>query len=246
MIKVIQGDCVEVMKGFEEKSFHLIVTSPPYNLNVNYGVYKDDLSKEDYFKFAEAWLGECFRILVDGGRICLNIPMYNFRQRFNMFVPYYSLMTKIGFLDRDTFVWVKMDGLDFAQHQKVYGEISPRNPHTKYPCEMILVMQKGKPTLEGETSDIRFREFFKWSNTIWFMRPEYDRTHPAPYPIELPYRLIKMFSFVGQRVLDPFMGSGTTLRACQKLKREGVGIEIDPSYAEFGRKYKLEVDTNNK
>lgn len=230
MQKIIQGDSREVLKTFPEESFHLIVTSPPYNVGVDYGTYKDNLTKEEYFHFAEAWLKECYRILVVGGRISLNIPMYNFRGRFNMFVPYYELMTKIGFLDRDTFVWVKLDGLDFAHSAKIYGKVSPENPHTKYPCEMILVMQKGRNTLQGEEIDIRYREFFKWSHTIWFIRPEYDRTHPAPYPEELAYRLIKMFSFVGHKVLDPFCGSGATLRACQRLRREGTGIELNPDY----------------
>jgi DNA modification methylase len=233
---LIQGDCRKVLKTFNDNFFHLIVTSPPYNVGVDYGTYEDNLSEEGYFKFAEEWLRECYRILVDGGRMCLNIPMYNFCGRFNMFVPYYKLMARIGFIDRDTFVWVKLDGLDFAHSAKLYGGVSPRDPKTKYPCEMILVMQKGKDALDGEDTDLRYREFFKWSHNIWFIRPQYDRTHPAPYPDELPYRLIKMFSFIGQRVLDPFAGSGTTLRVCQKLKREGYGIELNPNFIKLTEK----------
>ncbi|MBI4388146.1 MAG: site-specific DNA-methyltransferase [Candidatus Omnitrophica bacterium] len=236
MQQVIEGDAREVMKTFPEKSFHLIVTSPPYNVGVNYGAYRDNLSEEEYFDFAEEWLKECYRVLVDGGRICLNIPTYNWRGRFNMYFRYYELMTLLGFMDRDTFIWVKMDGLDFAHSAKIYGTISPHNPHTKYPYELILVMQKGKDTLEGEETDLRYREFFKWSHTIWFIRPEYNRIHPAPYPEELPYRLIKMFSFVGQKVLDPFCGGGATLRACKKLKREATGIDLNPEYVEMCRR----------
>ena len=236
MQKIIQGDCREVLKTFPDESFHLIVTSPPYNLGVDYGTYKDDLTREEYFHFAEEWLRECYRVLVVGGRICINLPTYNFRGKFNMYVPYYERMTKIGFLDRDTFVWVKLDGLDFAHSTKIYGKISPENPHTKYPYELILVMQKGRNTLQGEEIDIRYREFFKWSHTIWFIRPEWNRTHPAPYPEELAYRLIKMFSFVGQRVLDPFSGSGATLKACKKLKREGTGIDLNPEFIEMAEK----------
>jgi len=240
MQQFIQGDCREVIKSFPEKSFHLIVTSPPYNVGVDYGTYKDNLTREEYLSFSEEWLKECYRVLIDGGRICLNIPMYNFCGKFNMFIPYYELMIKIGFIDRDTLIWVKLDGLDFAHPAKIYGKISPENPHMKYPYELILVMQKDKDTLEGEETDLNYREFFKWSHTIWFIKPEYNRTHPAPFPEELAYRLIKMFSFIGQKVLDPFCGSGTTLKVCQKLKRDGIGIDLDPTFIELASR-KLEL-----
>lgn len=233
MQEIIQGDARQVLKTIPDKSCHLVVTSPPYNVGIDFGIYKDNLAKEEYLEFSASWLIECFRILVDGGRICLNIPFYNLRGKFNMYTAYHELMTQIGFLDRDTFVWVKMDGLDFAHTSKIYGRIGPRNPHTKYPCELVLIMQKGSEILEGEKSDINFREFFKWSHSIWFIRPEYHREHPTPYPEELARRLIKMYSFVGQRVLDPFLGSGTTLKACERLKRYGIGIELDPKFVEM-------------
>lgn len=227
MQQIIHGDCRKVLKTFTDDSFHLIVTSPPYNVGINYGTYEDNLTKEEYFHFTESWLRECYRILVIGGRICINIPTYNFRGKFNMYIPYHELMTKIGFLDRDTFVWVKLDGLDFAHSAKVYGKIGPENPHTRYPYELILVMQKGCNTLQGEKIDVNYRNFFKFAYTVWFIRPEYDRTHPAPFPVEIPYRLITLFSFPGQKVIDPFCGGGATLRACKRLNREGTGIEID-------------------
>lgn len=235
-VSVIEGDAREVLRTFPESHFHLIVTSPPYNVGVDYGTYQDNLSQEEYFQFAREWLEECYRVLVDGGRICLNIPIYNLREKVNMYVRYHRVMRRIGFLDRDTFIWVKLDGLDFAHTARVFGSPSPRNPHTKYPCELILVMQKKKEELEGVETDLNYREFFKWSNSIWFIRPEYVRDHPAPFPEELAYRLIKMFSFIGQNVLDPFSGSGTTLKVCKKLGRIGTGIEINPEFVKMAER----------
>lgn len=243
-MKIYEGDCREVLKRVEDNSQHLIVTSPPYNLDIDYGNNRYNMTRDEYAGFTEAWLKECYRVLVDGGRICVNIPMYHYKHKYNMYSFYLEIMNRLGFVDRDTFIWVKLDGLRFAHSPKVYGKVGPKNPKSKYVYEVVLIMQKGKDWLEGGDADITFNQFFEWAHTVWFIKPEYQRVeHPVPFPDELAYRLIKFFSFKGQNVLDPFLGSGTTLKACKKLDRNGIGIELNPDYIALAKRKCDAVET---
>lgn len=230
------GDCREVLKSLPEKSVHLIVTSPPYNLGINYNEWNDRLAFEEYVKFAEKWLKGCYRVLVDGGRICVNVPMFTQKDKRNLMVTYLKLMRNVGFEEREIILWVKLFGLEFASNYKIWGNPNPYNPYMDYPCEVILVMNKNGRKLKGRYYDITRGQFYKWRRNVWFITPEYDRTHPAPYPEELPRRLIKFYSFVGQTVLDPFLGSGTTMKVANELGRNGIGIEIDKSYVKMAKK----------
>ena len=104
---IYQGDCCEGLKMIRDNSVHLIVTSPPYNIGIDYGSYKDTLSFEQYTTFAEAWLKECFRILVNGGRICVNVPFTTVFGPDSPYNLYYNIMRKLGFKSREIIVWVK-------------------------------------------------------------------------------------------------------------------------------------------
>ena len=232
------GDCREVLKSLPHKSVHLIVTSPPYNMGKNYGNWNDRMDFSEYLDFTKEWLNECYRILVDGGRICVNLPVYKYRtnDNTNLMFEYHRIMKRIGFEEREVIFWIKLFALEFASSYKIWGNPTPHNPYMDYPCEVILVMNKNGRRLKGKYYDLTRGQFYKWRRNVWFITPEYDRTHLAPYPEELPRRLIKFFSFVGQTVLDPFLGSGTTIKVANELGRNSIGIEIDRSYVEMAKK----------
>jgi len=231
---IIIGDCRDALKTLTPKSVHLIVTSPPYNLNINYGKWNDRMPFDDYMDFSRAWLEECYRVLRDDGRICVNVPLYTHRNlQRNLLNAYQNLMTEIGFIERDTIFWIKMFGMELSGSSKVWGTWNPANPIMEYPCEAIIVMNKKEKRLSGWKSDITKRQLYKWRNNVWFFPPESDRSHPAPFPEELPRRLIKFFSFVGQTILDPFLGSGTTMKVANGLNRKCIGIELDDRYLEM-------------
>ena len=229
---IIFGDCRSVLKRFRENSFHLIVTSPPYNLGIGYPDWNDNLALNDYFAFCHQWLEECYRVLVTGGRLCLNIPFFVHRSRTNMLFQYLSILREVGFVDREMIVWLKKrrDG-EFCCKQKLFGLVaSPSTPHIRGVAEMILVMYKERKRLVGHGADISVEEYSAWTKNVWEIDTESDRRHPAPFPVEIPNRLIKLYSYKGNRVLDPFVGRGTTLKATGQLDRNGVGIELSRAY----------------
>lgn len=234
--RIYIGDCRQVLRSLPDKSVHLVVTSPPYNVGKDYGGWNDRMKFKEYLEFTKGWLTECFRVLVDGGRICVNLPVWKYKNhKANLMFEYYQIMRQIGFQEREVIFWVKLFGLDFASSNKIWGKPTPHNPFMNYPCEVILVMNKNGRRLKGKHYDLSKGEFYKWRRNVWFMTPEYNRTHPAPYPEELPRRVIKFFSFVGQTVLDPFLGSGTTMKVASKLGRNSIGIELNRKFVEMAR-----------
>nr|BDD48285.1 hypothetical protein 6 [bacterium] len=235
--QILIGDCREALKTLEKESVHLVVTSPPYNVNIDYGKWNDQMSFEGYRKFAREWLGHCYRVLRDDGRICVNIPIYTHKNyQRNLLMEHHQLMTDIGFVERDTILWVKTFQSKIARAQKIYGSWNPANPRMFYPCEAILVMNKKRPRMDGRKSDLSKSEYVRWGRNLWFFTPEADRSHPAPFPEEMPKRLIKFFSFVGQTVLDPFLGSGTTMKVAVELGRSCIGVEMNDGYLELIKK----------
>lgn len=234
--KIIIGDCREALKTLPNNSVHLVVTSPPYNVNKDYGKWNDSMPLNEYLEFTKEWLTECYRVLTDDGRICINVPLSKYKDNAINVFQIYSVMKKIGFKDREIIIWVKKRKSDnrFLVKQKTYGTWSPVNPMLRNPLEAILVMNKkdGRLNCYGK-SDLTPREFLRWSYNLWEIDTESDRSHPAPYPIELPKRLIKLYSFPNQTILDPFLGSGTTTKAAIELNRNSIGIELNPEYVEM-------------
>lgn len=232
MQTLIIGDCRQVLKCLPENSFHLILTSPPYNLGIQYPDWNDNLSFEAYFAFAREWLTACYRVLVRGGRLCLNIPFFVHRNGVNLLFQYLYLLREVGFIDREMIVWVKKreDGKLVCNPQLFGSVASPSNPHIRGVAEMILVLNKESRRLSGEESDITVKEYDEWTKNVWEINTEGDRRHPAPFPPELPKRLMKLYSYKGHRVLDPFVGRGTTLKVAEQLGRNGIGIELSKEY----------------
>lgn len=234
--RIILGDCRQVLKSLPDSSVNLVVTSPPYNVGIGYGNWKDSIELQDYLLFTREWLAECYRVLTDDGRICVNVPTASYKENAVDMFRFHAIMQDTGFKDREVIIWVKKRNSDrrFVIRQRIYGTWNPVNPMLRNPTEAILIMNKKQDKLHGEArSDLSAREFLDWSYTIWEMDTEMDRTHPAPYPLELPKRLIKLYSFPEQMVLDPFLGSGTTMKACMELGRNSIGIELNPEYVEM-------------
>lgn len=241
------GDCREILSCLKPNQIHLVVTSPPYNLNTPYHGYDDNLSSVAYFKFTTEWVKGCFRVLIPGGRIAVNCPMST--QVFgNCFFPQlYAILEDVGFSDVTVITWVKRfaDSGRLIYPQKVYGSIaSPSSPYFRNACELIVVMQKpGGDFPINHPPDLTEAEYAAWTVSVWDLEPEANRSdHPAPFPLALPTRLIKLFTVPGQTVLDPFIGSGTTLKAADQLKRRCLGCELSRKYLETAMK-RVGVDT---
>ena len=237
--KIIIGDCRKALKTLPSKSIHLVVTSPPYNVNKDYGKWDDSMPLNEYLEFTKEWLTECYRVLTDDGRICINIPVSKYKDNAVDVFQFYMVMKEVGFKDREVIIWAKKRKSDnrFVVKQKIYGTWNPVNPMMRNPIEAILVMNKNQKRLNcSGTSDLTSGEFLRWNYNLWEIDTEADRSHPAPYPVELPKRLIKLYTFPNQIVLDPFLGSGTTTKVAMELKRNSIGIELNPKFVEMIKK----------
>lgn len=223
-------------------SVDLIVTSPPYNVDICYGSFQDDIPYEKYLEFTEKWLTKALGLLKPDGRMCLNIPLDKSKGRKeegfqSVYADIVGIAKKIGWKYFSTIIWNESN----ISRRTAWGSwLSARAPYVIAPVEMIVVLYKDKwkKTSGSGVSDISRDEFIEWTNGLWTFPGESKKKvgHPAPFPLELPKRCIKLFSFVDDVVLDPFLGSGTTLIACALLNRKGIGVEIDKKYCELAKK----------
>lgn len=226
----------------EEESIDLIVTSPPYNVDIKYNSYDDKIPYDIYLEFTEKWLEKAYKLLREDGRLCLNIPLdKNKGGQQSVYADIVSMAKKIGWKYHSTIIWNEQN----ISKRTAWGSwLSAAAPYVIAPVEMIVVLYKKrwKKTSGTRISDITREEFIEWTNGVWSFTGESKTRvkHPAPFPVELPKRCIKLFSFVGDTVLDPFLGSGSTLIACVLTNRKGVGIEIDERYCEIARQRLLQ------
>lgn len=230
---IIEGSC-ENMKDIPNNSLHLMITSPPYNVSKE---YDNDLSLNEYLDLLKNCFTETYRVLVNGGRACINIANVG-RKPYIPLSDYVSkIMIEIGFNMRGEIIWNKSAGAGIST---AWGSFqSASNPILRDVHEYILIFSKGNYKRERDKNEKEFRydniskeEFIEWTKSIWTMNPESAKRigHPAPFPEELPNRLIKLFSFTNDIVIDPFMGSGTTAIAAIKNNRNFVGYEINEEY----------------
>ncbi len=237
--KIIHDDFLKT-NLVEEESIDLLVTSPPYNVDIHYNSFQDDISYEKYLEFTESWLEKAYRLMKPDGRMCLNIPLDKSKGRKgagfqSVYADVVQIAKKVGWKYFSTIIWNEGN----ISRRTAWGSwMSARAPYVIAPVEVIVLFYKERwYKINKGISDINRDEFMEWTNGFWTFSGESKKKigHPAPYPVELPKRCIKLFSYVGDTVLDPFLGSGSTLIATATLNRNGIGIEIDENYCELAK-----------
>jgi site-specific DNA-methyltransferase (adenine-specific) len=216
-------------------SIDLIITSPPYNVDIKYNSHEDTLSYDEYLAFSQKWMKRCFDWLKDDGRFCLNIPLdINKGGQRSVGADLTKIAKDIGFNYHSTIIWNEGN----ISRRTAWGSFqSASAPYVIAPVELIVVLYKKewKKTSGSKDSKISKKDFMDWTNGLWTFSGESKKKvgHPAPFPVELPKRCIQLFSYVNDTVLDPFLGSGSTLVASYLNKRIGIGIEIDTHYCKI-------------
>lgn len=244
----LRCDDAREMTWLPEASVHLVLTSPPYWTLKEYPINENQLGLiADYEKFHDeldkVWR-HCFRALVPGGRlVCVvgDVCLSRRRHGRHMVMPLHADIVvrcrRIGFDNLSPIFWYKISNAAYEVENgsSFLGKPYEPNAIIKNDMEFILMLRKPggyrQPTDEQrDASRLTKEEHHDWFQQVWTIPGESTRLHPAPYPEELAYRLVRMFSFTEDTVLDPFMGLGTTLVAASRCGRNGIGLEIDPSY----------------
>jgi site-specific DNA-methyltransferase (adenine-specific) len=222
----------EDMNELPDECIHLVVTSPPYNVSKE---YDQDLSLKEYLALLERVWGEVHRVLVPGGRACINVANLGRKPYIPLHTFIIEQMYAIGFLMRGEIIWDKAAS---ASPSTAWGSwLSASNPVLRDVHEYILVFSKtGFRRPKGDRQNtIQKEDFLAWTKSIWSFPAVQARKigHPAPFPLELPHRCIQLYTYQGDVVLDPFAGSGTTCKAAQQDGRIFVGYEINPEYCQL-------------
>lgn len=245
-----------------DESVHLVVTSPPY---WNLKRYHENPNQIGHIQDYESFLGELekvwrhvFRVLVPGGRlVCVVGDVCVARRNFgrHLVFPLHAdicvMCRRIGFDNLNPIVWHKIANASYEvpNGSKFLGKPYEPNAIIKNDMEFILMQRKPggyrKPTeAQREASKISKEEFDRWFQQIWNITGASTKHHPAPFPLELAIRLIRMFSFVEDTVLDPFCGSGTTMVAAFRTDRNSIGVEVEQDYCRMAARY-LKAETSN-
>jgi site-specific DNA-methyltransferase (adenine-specific) len=261
--KILNGDCIEVMKTIPEGSIDLLVTSPPYGVNIAYDVHDDDMTPEQYLKFTKEWMTEAYRVLKDDGRIALNIPYEINRQekggRVFLVSEVWQTMKQIGY----KFFGI-VDLEEESPHRSrttAWGSwMSPSSPYIYNPKECVILAYKkqhikkikGQPQWTNELVDVedengvikqkkvytedQKREFIDLVFGQWHYFADTKSMTKATFSMDIPTKAIKILTYKNDVVLDPFAGSGTSMVAAEVLDRRWIGIELSPNYTEVARK----------
>ena len=239
VVNKIISSSAENMKELPNNSIHLMITSPPYNVTKE---YDEDLSLDEYLTMLKRVFAETYRVLVNGGRACINIANLG-RKPYIPLSDYVSkIMIEIGYNMRGEIIWNKAAS---AGSSTAWGSWqSASNPTLRDVHEYILVFSKGdyKRNLKNHQKEYKKNtisrdNFMEWTKSIWSMGTESAKKigHPAPFPVELPRRLIELYSFTNDIILDPFMGSGTTAVAALRLERNFIGYDINDDYIQIAK-----------
>ncbi len=249
--KIICGDSREALHAMPNESVHLAITSPPYNVGLEYDSHNDKMPYADYLKWLMGFWAELYRVLVPGGRFALNVAPTSIKDFRPVHYDMARDLMQLGFIMRTEILWYKQT----MRRRTAWGSWkSPRNPHMVPSWEYVLVFCKGSWALEGDKADadITSEEFIKYSDAFWAIQPETRGRqpflnslypprrgrkapekkggHPAPFPEELIKRLIKFYSYRGNVVLDPFGGTGTVAAVAYRYNRHFVHLDISKTY----------------
>jgi site-specific DNA-methyltransferase (adenine-specific) len=226
----------EQMEELPDNSIHLMVTSPPYNVGKE---YDENLTMEEYRKFLKKVWKEVKRVLVPGGRACINIANLGRKPYIPLHAFIVEDMLDLGFLMRGEVIWNKASS---GSPSTAWGSwLSAQNPTLRDIHEYILIFSKdnfSRGNTHQRKSTITRDEFLEFTKSVWTFaaEPATKIGHPAPFPVELPYRLIQLYTFKGDVVLDPFIGSGQTAIAAIKTRRHYVGYDINEEYVKLAMK----------
>jgi DNA modification methylase len=250
--QIICGDSRKILCALPNECIHLAITSPPYNVGLEYDSHNDQMPYEEYLKWLTSFWTELHRVLVPGGRFALNIAPTSIKDFRPIHYDMARDLMRLGFIMRTEILWYKQT----MRRRTAWGSWkSPRNPHMVPSWEYVLVFSKGSWTLEGNKADadITGEEFIKYSDAFWHIPPETrgrqpflkslypprrghkspenkENGHPAPFPEELIKRLIKFYSYRGNVVLDPFGGTGTVATIAQRTARHYVHLDLSKKY----------------
>jgi site-specific DNA-methyltransferase (adenine-specific) len=258
---LIQGDARR-LDFIPDESIHLVVTSPPYWILKRYNENPDQLGHvEDYERFIEdlcrVWK-HAYRILVPGGRlVCVvgDVCLSRRKHGRHVVVPLHADICvscrKIGLDNLNPIIWHKISNASYevSNGGRFLGKPYEPNAIIKNDIEFILMQRKPggyrSPTpQQRELSRISKKDFRKWFQQFWNIPGASTREHPAPFPLELASRLVRMFSFYGDTVLDPFVGSGTTMVAALRANRHSIGLDIDAEYCRMAAR-RLQAEAAN-
>lgn len=233
MNKIYNEDCLITMSKIPDDTIDLVVTSPPYNIGIDYDVYRDNLPWEVYFKWCEKWLKEVYRILKPDGRIALNhyLSLGDSRERVSPISELMKIMGEIGFKHHTIAVWTDRT---LAKKTAWGSWLSASAPYINSPFEGIIINYKRywKKQTKG-VSDIRKEEFIELTRGIWEIKTENRGLTKANFSEDFAEKVIKLLSYQGDLVYDPFMGSGTVAKVAILNKRRFIGSEISSKYCEI-------------
>jgi site-specific DNA-methyltransferase (adenine-specific) len=260
MHRLVNGDARD-LSFLDDASVHLAVTSPPYWNLKRYNEHPDQLGHIDDY---EAFLSELervwrhvYRVLVPGGRlvcvvgdVCVARRDYGRHLVFPLHSDISVICRHLGFDNLNPIIWHKIANAAYEVENgsKFLGKPYEPNAIIKNDVEFILMQRKPggyrKPTTaQRDASRIAKTDFDQWFQQIWNITGASTRHHPAPFPLELASRLVRMFSFTEDTVLDSFCGSGTTMVAALRAGRNSIGVEIDPEYCRMAARY-LKAETS--
>ncbi len=259
--KLINGDA-RYLSFIKDESVHLVLTSPPYWNLKKYRDNPDQLGHIDQYEtflleLEKVWR-EVYRVLVPGGRlvcvvgdVCVSRRAFGRHLVFPLHADICVMCRKIGFDNLNPIIWHKIANANYevANGSRFLGKPYEPNAIIKNDIEFILMQRKPggyrKPTdRQRELSKINKKDFDDWFRQIWNIPGASTRNHPAPFPFELASRIVKMFSFVEDTVLDPFCGTGTTMIAALRSGRNSIGVEIEPEYCKITAR-QLKAESNN-